>query len=459
MVNYPVSSAVEPLTRMNDSNPTSDTGRFRVPDLAGEHRRRPAISPIVRDTYALVLAGGRGSRLQQLTDWRSKPAVPFGGKHRIIDFTLSNCINSGIRRIGVATQYKAHSLIQHLQRGWNFLDASLQEFVDVIPAQQRLREGWYAGTADALYQNLDILRMQAPRFVLVLAGDHVYKMDYGVMLAEHVERGADVSIPCQDVPLESASAFGVMRADEQGRVVEFVEKPERPRPAPGDPSCALASMGIYVFNAESLYGYLRNDARIAESTHDFGRDVIPRLLREGKRVYAHRFADSCVNTVEGRPYWRDVGTVDAYWEANLDLTRVQPELDMYDARWPIRTLEEHLPPAKFVFESADPRGHTLDALVASGCIVSGASLIRSMLFTDVTVERGSVVEDSIVLPKVRIGRGVRLRRTIVDKYCALPDGFAAGLDRNEDEARFHVTSRGIVLITPEMLGQEFHDHG
>jgi glucose-1-phosphate adenylyltransferase len=442
---------------MNDTHATGDTGRFHLPTFAGEHRRRPAITPIVRDTYALVLAGGRGSRLQQLTDWRSKPAMPFGGKHRIVDFALSNCINSGIRRIGVATQYKAHSLIQHLQHGWNFLDPALQEFVDVLPAQQQLREDWYSGTADALYQNLDIVRMQSPRFVLVLAGDHVYKMDYGVMLAEHVERGADVSIPCLEVPLEGASAFGVMCADEHGRVREFVEKPTTPRPSASDPSRALVSMGIYVFNAESLYEYLRADARLAESTHDFGRDVIPKLLREDARVYAHRFSDSCVNMVDGRPYWRDVGTVDAYWEANMDLARIQPELNMYDPQWPIRTLEEHLPPAKFVFESADPRGQTLDALVSSGCIVSGASVIRSLLFTDVAVETGSVIEDSVVLPKVRVGRNVRLRRVIVDKFCALPDGFTAGLDRADDEARFHVSRRGTVLITPEMLGQEFHD--
>ena len=444
---------------MNDITATSDTGRFHLTTFAGEHRRRPAIAPIVRDTYALVLAGGRGSRLQQLTDWRSKPAVPFGGKHRIIDFALSNCINSGIRRIGVATQYKAHSLIQHLQHGWNFLDAALQEFVDILPAEQRLREGWYAGTADAIYQNLDILRMQSPRFVLVLAGDHVYKMDYGVMLAEHVERGADVSIPCLEVPLESASAFGVMRIDEDGRIREFVEKPAKPLHAPGHPSRALVSMGIYVFNAESLYGHLRADAQNADSTHDFGRDVIPRLLRDGARVYAHRFSDSCVNMADGRPYWRDVGTVDAYLEANLDLTRARPELNMYDEQWPIRTLEEHLPPAKFVFPSTDPRGQTLDSLVSSGCLVRGAAVIRSLLFTDVTVESGSVIEDSALLPTVRVGRDVRLRRAIVDKFCVLPDGFVAGLDRAEDEARFHVTPRGTVLITPAMLGQEFHDNG
>jgi len=443
---------------MNDTQSVNESGHFQIPVFAGEHHRRPAIGSIVRDTYAVVLAGGRGSRLKQLTDWRSKPAVPFGGKHRIIDFALSNCINSGVRRIGVATQYKSHSLIQHLQRGWSFLDAHQQEFLDVLPAQQQLGEGWYAGTADALYQNLDILRMQSPRLILVLAGDHIYKMDYGLMLAEHVERDADLSIACLEVPLEAASAFGVMRVDEHGRVQEFAEKPEAPWPISGDNPRALVSMGIYVFNAESLYGCLRADAHCAESTHDFGWDLIPRLLREGRRAYAHRFADSCVNMVEGRPYWRDVGTVDAYWEANMDLTRVQPELNMYDPQWPIRTLDEHLPPAKFVFEGPDARGQTFEALVSSGCIVSGAAVIRSMLFTDVTVERGSVIEDSILLPEVRVGRNVRLRRVILDKFCVIPDGFAAGLNHAEDEARFHLTPQGTILITPEMLGQRLHGY-
>ena len=440
-----------------DALTTCESGRFHLPTLAGELRRRPAIAPIVRDTYALVLAGGRGSRLRQLTDWRAKPAVPFGGKHRIIDFALSNCINSGIRRIGVATQYKAHSLIQHLQRGWNFLDASMQEFVDVLPAQQRLRDGWYAGTADAIYQNLDILRMQSPRFVLVLAGDHVYKMDYGVMLAEHVERNAILSIACLAVPVDTASAFGILRVDGDERVQEFTEKPAQPDSIPGDPSRALVSMGVYAFNAERLYDYLRQDARCDDSAHDFGRDVIPRLLRQGERVYAHRFFDSCVNMVDGHPYWRDVGTVDAYLEANLDLTRVEPELNMYDAQWPIRTLEEHQPPAKFIFDGVDPRGQTFAALVSSGCIVSGASIIHSLLFTDATVESGSVIEDSVLLPDVRIGHNVRLRRAIVDKYCVIPDGFVAGYDRAADEERFYVSPHGTVLITPEMLGQDFHD--
>ena len=443
---------------MTDAPSASDTARFRVPEFASVQRRRPAVAPLVRDTYAVVLAGGRGSRLQQLTDWRAKPAVPFGGKHRIIDFALSNCVNSGVRRIGVATQYKAHSLIQHLQHGWQFLDVHLHEFLDILPAQQRIAEAWYEGTADALYQNLDILRLEAPRFVLVLAGDHVYKMDYGVMLEEHVACGAELSVACIEVPLAAAAAFGVVRVDEQGWIREFVEKPALPNPVPGDPMHALVSMGIYVFDAEALYGCLRADAQRADSTHDFGRDLIPAMLRDGVKVHAHRFADSCVNTVQGRPYWRDVGTVDAYWEANLDLTTIQPELNMYDPEWPIRTLEEHLPPAKFVLASPHARGQTFNSLVSSGCIVSADAIVGSLLFTNVIVERGSVLEDSIVLPEVRIGHDVRLRRVIVDKFCLLPDGFTAGADRAEDEARFHVTPQGVVLITPEMLGQPVHDY-
>jgi glucose-1-phosphate adenylyltransferase len=420
------------------------------------HHRRPVVAPLVRDTYAIVLAGGRGSRLHELTAWRAKPALPFGGKHRIIDFALSSCVNSGIRRIGVATQYMAHSLIQHLQRGWNFLDSRMHEFLEILPAQQRKGEGWYHGTADALYQNLDLLRMEEPRFVLVLAGDHVYKMDYGIMLAEHVGTGADVTLASIDVPRDSATAFGVLRVDSDGLLSDFAEKPADPMPLPGDPDRALVSMGIYVFNAESLYRFLRDDAGSAGSTHDFARDLLPAMLAKGQRIRAHRFADSCVNMVRGRPYWRDVGTIDAYWEANMDLARVQPELNMYDRTWPIRTLEEDLPPAKFVLGSPDARRQTRDALVSSGCVVSGAAVIRSLLFTNVAVERGSIIEDSMVLPDVQIGRNVRLRRAVVDKFCVLPDGFTAGEDREADERRFHVTSGGVVLITPEMLGQPVH---
>ncbi len=442
---------------MAEAPSTSDSGRFHVPDISAVHHRRPAVAPLVRDTYAIVLAGGRGTRLHDLTAWRAKPAVPFGGKHRIIDFALSSCVNSGVRRIGVATQYKAHTLMQHLQRGWNFLDNHLHEFLDVLPAQQRNRDSWYDGTADALYQNLDILKMEEPRFVLVLAGDHVYKMDYGVMLAEHVEQEADVTIASIDVPVESASAFGVLSVDAGGWLRGIAEKPARPEPLAGDPARALASMGIYVFNAAVLYACLREDAARAGSTHDFAVDLLPALLAAGRRIRVHSYGDSCVNMVNGRPYWRDVGTVDAYFEANMDLTRVQPELNMYDRSWPIHTLEEDLPPAKFVHGSPCGCGQTQEALVSSGCIVSGAAVIRSLLFTKVTVEHGSIIEDSVVLPDVTIGRNVRLRRAVVDKFCVLPDGFSAGLDRAADEARFHVTAGGVVLITPEMLGQTVHE--
>jgi len=434
-----------------------DSARWRVPPFASADNRSPAVSSLVRATYAVVLAGGRGSRLKQLTDWRCKPAVPFGGRHRIIDFALSNCINSGVRRIGVATQYRSHSLIRHLQRGWNFLDARLQEFLDVLPPQRPLQVGWYGGTADAIYQNLDILRLQEPRFVLVLAGDHVYKMDYGMMLADHVECGADVSVSCVDVPAPDAHHFGVMRVDPRDDIVEFVEKPTTPAVLPEDPTRSLVSMGIYVFNAESLRRILRADANEPLSGHDFGRDVIPRLLAGGTRVHAHRFRRSCVNMVRGRPYWRDVGTVDAYWSANMDLAHIEPELNMYDPEWPIRTHDEYMPPAKFIFEGPDPHGQAWDCIVSSGCIVTGASIHRSLLFTGVRVQRNSHIEDSVVLPEVSIGHGVRLRRAVVDKFCVLPDGFEAGVNRRADEARFHVTPGGVTLITPEMLGQHIHE--
>jgi glucose-1-phosphate adenylyltransferase len=444
---------------MSGADVTSESARWRALPLAAECHRRPQVGALVRATYAIVLAGGRGSRLKSLTDWRCKPAVPFGGKHRIIDFALSNCVNSGVRRIGVATQYRSHSLLQHLQRGWSFLDAHLQEFVDVLPAQQPLQAGWFGGTADAVYQNLDILRTYSPEYVLVLAGDHVYKMDYGVMLAEHAASGADVTIACLEVPISSAHAFGVMSVDEAGYVADFQEKPAAPVPVPGASDRVLVSMGIYVFGAEALYGFLRHDAHDPCSSRDFGRDVVPALLARGVRVKAHRYADSCVNMVHGRPYWRDVGTVDAYWSANMDLVRVEPELNMYDQAWPIRTLEEHLPPAKFIFEGPDPRGQAWDCLVASGCIVSGASIHRSLLFTNTTVERGSHLEDAVVLPEVAVGREVRLRRVVVDKFSELPDGFEAGFDPVEDSRRFHVTPGGVVLITPEMLGQRLHEEG
>lgn len=410
---------------------------------------------LAQQTFAVVLAGGRGSRLKQLTDFRAKPAVPFAGKLKIIDFALSNCINSGIRRVAVLTQYRAQSLIRHIERGWGFLEISLGEFIDVVPAQQQQGETWYRGTADAVFQNLDLLRESRARLVLVLAGDHVYKMDYALMLTEHMRRGAAVSVACTEAPLESASEFGVMAVDAGQRVVEFAEKPARPAPMPGRPTHALVSMGIYLFDAELLVAELQRDALDDTSSHDFGRDLIPRLVAQG-RVHAHRFADSCVNMVGDVPYWRDVGTLDAYYEANMDLTHVVPELNLYDDAWPILSLQKQLPPAKFVFDDHDRRGMAVSSLVSSGCIVSGATVRRSVLFSKVRVGDGSLVEDSLVLPDVVVGRGVRLRRCIVDKHCRLPDGFVAGFDAAADAARFHVTPRGVTLISLDMLGQSVH---
>jgi len=406
-------------------------------------------------TYALVLAGGRGKRLMQLTEWRAKPAVPFAGKFNIIDFPLSNCVNSGIRRIGVLTQYKSQSLIRHIERGWGFLEASLGEYVDVLPAQQRVGEDWYSGTANAVFQNLDLLREAQPERVLILAGDHVYKMDYARLLADHAATGADVTVACIEVPLEEARAFGVMRVDDSGRITAFEEKPMRPWPLPNHPDRALASMGVYVFETSFLCEQLIRDAADPASSHDFGQDVIPYLVPT-HHVHAHRFADSCVNMVGDRPYWRDVGTVDAYWEANLDLTKVIPELNLYDADWPIRSLQRQLAPAKFVFDDDSRRGVAMDSLVSSGCIVSGATVRRSILFSNVSVAERSLIEDCVLLPNVEVGRGVTLRRAVIDKGCVLPDGFKAGLYPAEDKARFHVTERGITLVTPEMLGQRSH---
>ena len=406
---------------------------------------------LTQQTYALVLAGGRGSRLRQLTDHRAKPAVPFAGTMRIIDFALGNCVNSGLRRIGVLTQYKAQSLIRHIERSWGFLEASLGEYVDIVPAQQQRDERWYTGTADAVYQNLDILRESRPHYVVVLGGDHIYKMDYGVMLAEHVECGADMSVACLQVPLADASDFGVMTVDAQDRIVAFDEKPARPKPLPDRPDRALASMGIYAFDADFLIDQLEHDAADAASSHDFGKDLIPRLVRTA-HVHAHRFENSCVNMVGDRPYWRDVGTLDAYWEANLDLTHVVPELNLYDEAWPMLGRQPHRPPAKFVFDDAGRRGVAVDSLISDGCIVSGAEVRRSILFHSSRVGEGSRVEDSVVLPDAQIGRDVWLKRVIVDKRCVLPDGLRIGFDAASDRKSYYVTERGIVLVAPEMLG-------
>jgi glucose-1-phosphate adenylyltransferase len=401
---------------------------------------------------ALVLAGGRGSRLGPLTNWRAKPAVPFGGKFRIIDFPLSNCINSGIRRVGVCTQYKAQSLIRHVQRGWSFLDGRFLEFVELLPAQQRVSTDWYKGTADAVYQNMYFLRTYAPELVLILAGDHIYKMDYNRLLADHIAKSADITIACIEVPLEEAKGFGVMTVDRNHRVVSFEEKPAQPTPMPGRPDVALASMGIYVFNAAFLYEQLARDSADEHSSHDFGKDIIPHLMQRGHRVCAHSFSDSCVNITEGRPYWRDVGTVDAYWEANMEMTKVVPDLNLYDKDWPIWTYQEQLPPAKFVFDSDDRRGTAVDSLVSGGCIISGSTVRRSLLFSSVHVHSYATVEDSVVLPHVHIGRGVILKRAVVEKHCRLPDGLTIGVEPDQDRRRFHVTDNGITLVVPEMLG-------
>ena len=414
------------------------------------------MSQFTRSTFALVLAGGRGSRLRELTDWRCKPAVPFGGKFRIIDFTLSNCVNSGIRRIGVATQYKAHSLIRHIQRGWSFLDGRFDEFIELLPAQQQIAAAWYSGTADAVFQNLAVLRRHSPRYVLVLAGDHVYKMDYGRMIAFHVRHEADVTVACVAAPLATASASGVMGIGEGRRVVSFVEKPAEPQPIPGQPDQALVSMGIYVFNTQFLYEQLIRDADDPRSSHDFGRDLIPYVVRR-YRVFAHPFGESCVGmTPAQEPYWRDVGTIDAYWEANMELTKVVPELNLYDQDWPIWTYQEQLPPAKFVFDDADRRGMAIDAMVSGGCIISGAVVRRSLLFSDVWVESRSVIEDSVILPDVRIGCNVILKRAVIDRRCEIPDGMVVGVDSGTDRKQFHVTPEGVTLVTPNMLGQEVY---
>ena len=401
-------------------------------------------------TYAVVLAGGRGSRLRELTEWRAKPAMPFGGQMKIIDFTLSNCINSGVRRIGVLTQYKSQSLIRHITRGWGFLDARLGEFIDVVPAQQRVDQNWYSGTANAVWQNLDMLQEAQPRRVLVLAGDHVYKMDYSRLLADHVEGGHEVTVSCIEVPLDQACAYGVLQTTPEGLVTAFEEKPAVPKPAFAGASVALVSMGIYVFEANTLYAELKRDASESASQHDFGHDLLPRLVEEG-RVRAHPFSHSCVNMVEGRPYWRDVGTLDAYWEANMDLIKPLPELNLYDERWPIRSLGAPLAPAKFVLDLDGRRGTAIDSLVSSGCIVSGGSVRRSVLFANTRIEEGSQVEDSLVLHGAVVGRGSTVRNAIIDKGCLLPDQFTVGVDVEKDRAQFTVTGRGIVLVTQAML--------
>jgi glucose-1-phosphate adenylyltransferase len=407
---------------------------------------------LAKRTIGLVLAGGRGSRLKALTDRRTKPAVYFGGKFRIIDFALSNCLNSGVRRIGVLTQYKSHSLLRHLQRGWSFLRSEFNEFIDLLPAQQRIDEdSWYLGTADAVYQNLDILRSHNPEYILILAGDHIYKMDYAALIADHVAQGKQCTVACIEVPLAEASAFGVMAIDDQRRIVEFVEKPANPPAMPGKPAVALASMGIYVFDAKALFEALDRDAATPGSSRDFGKDVIPAMVAAGQAV-AHPFGMSCVRSAPEAPaYWRDVGTVEAYWSANLDLTDPLPELDMYDRDWPIWTYQEQLPPAKFVFDDDGRRGMAVDSLVSGGCIISGGSVRRSVLYSKVRIHSYAEVEEAVLLPGVDVGRGCRLRKVVVDVDCALPEGMQIGFDATEDARRFYRTEAGVVLVTREML--------
>lgn len=410
------------------------------------------MGPLARHAMAFVLAGGRGSRLMELTDRRAKPAVYFGGKTRIIDFTLSNALNSGIRRLAVATQYKAHSLIRHLQRGWTFLRPERNESFDILPASQRVSEvNWYLGTADAVYQNIDIIADYKPKFIVLLAGDHIYKMDYERMLQQHVNDAADVTVCSIAVPRLEATGFGVMKVDATGRIVDFVEKPADPPGIPDRPDMALASMGIYVFSTEFLFDLLRRDAADANSSHDFGKDLIPYIVKNGRAV-AHRFERSCVRaSSETLPYWRDVGTVDAYWEANIGLTEIVPALDLYENSWPIWTHAEITPPAKFVHDIEGRRGEAISSLVSGGCIVSGASVKQSLLFTGTHVHSYAKLDGAVVLPQVDIGRNARLTRVVVDRGVHIPDGLVVGEDPIEDARRFRRTEAGITLVTQSML--------
>jgi glucose-1-phosphate adenylyltransferase len=403
-------------------------------------------------TVALVLAGGRGSRLMDLTDRRAKPAVYFGGKFRIIDFALSNCINSGIRRIGVLTQYKSHSLLRHLQRGWNFLRGEVGEFIDLLPAQQRVDEAyWYRGTADAIYQNIDILRSYAPEYILVLAGDHIYKQDYSLMLLDHVESGAKCTVGCIEVPRMEATALGVMHVDENRRITAFLEKPKDPPAIPGKPDRALGSMGIYVFNTEYLFRLLDQEMSSAQTEHDFGKNVIPRVVSEGGAMAHPLNLSSVPAATRHHPYWRDVGTVDAFWAANLDLASQLPELNLYDRDWPIWTYQEQLPPAKFVPDERGHQGETANVLVSGGCIVEGSAIREAVLFSNVRVRSCCTISQAVIMPGCEIGRGCRLSKVVIDRGCVIPEGMVIGEDAQADGERFHRTPSGVVLVTEAML--------
>ncbi len=409
-------------------------------------------SNLARKTMAFVLAGGRGSRLKELTDNRAKPAVFFGGKTRIIDFALSNALNSGIRRIGVATQYKAHSLIRHLHNGWNFFRAERNEGMDILPASQRAADGnWYLGTADAVTQNIDIIESYGVEYILILAGDHIYKQDYQIMLSQHVQSGADVTIGCVEVPVQQATALGVMQVNEENRIIEFVEKPDNPPPLPENKDIALASMGIYVFKTAQLIELLHADAKDDNSSHDFGKDIIPKVVREGKAL-AHRFSESCVESAgTSSTYWRDVGTIDAFWQANLDLTAFNPDLDIYDQDWPIWTYQEVTPPAKFIHDEDNRRGSAISSLVSGGCIISGSRINRSLLFSHVHCRSYSSLKQVVVLPKVSIGRRARIKNAVIDKGVDIPEGLEIGYDPELDASRFTRSETGVCLVTRKSI--------
>ena len=415
-----------------------------------KRQERRTVDRIIRETLAVVMAGGRGTRLNRLTARHSKPAVPFGGKYRIIDFTLSNCINSGIHKICLLTQYRSHSLIRHIERAWSFSRDEFGEFIELLPAQERYESAsWYQGTADSVYQNLDIIQEHQPSYILVLAGDHIYKMDYGMMISTHLSSDADVTVGCVDVPLDEADQCGIIQINDSYRITGFQEKPSNPQPKPGRNDVALASMGIYLFSADFLMDILKEDAQSKDSSHDFGKDILPSIYKD-HRVFVCPLSDIGSSDFG---YWRDVGTVDAYWQANLELTGITPPLNLYDQKWPIRSHQYQLPPAKFIFDDDDRRGMAVDSMVSAGCIVSGSMVRHSLLSNNVRVNSFSVIEDSVLLPGVVIGRHCRIRRAIIDSDCKIPEGTVIGLDSQEDKERFHVTPNGIVLVCPDMLGQ------
>jgi glucose-1-phosphate adenylyltransferase len=410
----------------------------------------------VKDVLTLILAGGKGTRLEPLTRDRAKPAVPFGGLYRIIDFTLSNCINSGLRKMLVLTQYKARSLDRHILSGWGFLSRDMDEYIEVLPPQQRIDENWYKGTADAIYQNIYSIEKAEPKYVLILAGDHIYKMDYSEMIRAHIEHNADLTVGCLPVPLREATEFGVMQVDERSRIIGFQEKPAAPKHMPGDPNQALASMGIYVFTARTMYELLCQDATRSESSHDFGKNIIPAMIKS-HTVLGYQFQDK---NRKAKAYWRDVGTLDAYYQANMDLIGVDPELNLYDRDWPIRTYHAQLPPPKFVFnetgEKGVRRGEALDSMVCPGSILSGGQVRGSILSQNCRINSFATVEDSILFSSVDVGRHARIRRAIIDKDVKIPPGTVIGYDLDADRRRgFTVTEQGIVVIAKAELPEAF----